>query len=231
MKRGAQVDLDSGGGVSGGGGADVDLFEAIRDGDMEWRDLVFRRYERMVRNLMMRELGPRARIDDLVSEVFLRFFEGAARIRSASGLRSYLYAIALHTARDDMRLRQKERGALPTSGSVLCDEVRSHDDPRARAALRHLETILRGMRSSERDAYVLRQVVGLALPDVARALGVSLSTAQRRVRSARQFVEKRAARSALLSEYVRLERAGGPSAAKGPLHAAIERVEERWGAF
>lgn len=197
-------------------GADADLFEAIHLPGAEWQGLFFQRYERMVRMLLTRQLGTSEETDDLVSEVFLRFFERADQVRSAPGLRNYLYSIALYTARDGIRHRTRQRHAFATCARDVTDETRSTDDPRARAALRQLEAILQGMRSSDRQAYVLRQVVGLELDQVASALGVSLSTARRRVRAARQFVEKRASRSALLADYVRRGRAYSASSAASP---------------
>lgn len=181
---------------------DADLFEAIRGGG-EWRGTTFHRYERMVRSALRRQLGPDSEVDDLVQEAFLRFFDAAGRVKSASSLKNYLYSIAVYTARDTIRRRRRERRLLSSLQSPLAREVASLESPDARAALAQLATVLGSMRSEDRRAFLLRQVDDVDLTRVASTLGVSLSTARRRVRSAKRFVEKRAARSALLSEYVR----------------------------
>lgn len=185
---------------------DADLVAAIRRGDPSWRAEAFVRYERMVRGLVRRELGSEEDVDDLVIETFLRFFEAASRMRSGGNLKSFLFAIALYTTRGELRQRRRKRLAV-TALAPEPDRLFPSDDPRARAALLQLGAILLDMRSLDREAFVLRRIEGFGLSQVAETLGVSLSTARRRVRSAARFVEKRAARNALLSEYVRFDSA------------------------
>jgi RNA polymerase sigma-70 factor (ECF subfamily) len=185
-----------------------ELIAALRAGDATWRAEAFICYEGMVRSVIRRVVGSGEDVDDLVIEVFLRFFEAAARMRCGGNLKGYLGAIALYTARGELRQRRRRRLAF----SILAPETSSSaasDDPRARAALEQLRAILLEMRSVDRDAFVLRRIEGFGLSQVAELLGVSLSTARRRVRSGARFVEKRAARSALLSEYVRFEALAG----------------------
>jgi len=103
--------------------------------------------------------------------------------------------------RAEIRRRTRLRRAFGArDGSV--DEARSVDDPAARAALIELGGILARMGESERRAYLLRVVGDLGLDAVADALGLSRSTAQRRISAASTFLRKSAARNALLSEYV-----------------------------
>ncbi len=139
-------------------------------------------------------------MDDVVGDIFVRFYERAPRVREAECLRSYLMSIARNVVQDQIRKRTRRQRALCIVDSDV-DEARATDDPAARAALLELGAILERMRLQDRRAYVLRRVMGLKLDRVAEELGVSRSTTQRRVNFAIEFVHRSAARNALLSEY------------------------------
>lgn len=181
---------------------DADLFEAIQANREGWKFLSFRRYRSSVANLVFRRLGTSADADDIVNDVFLRFFERAAHVREAANLRAYVLSIARHVICEELEKRTRQR----TTFGVLehdFDAAFSSDDPAAGAALRELDTILDRLRDQDRHAYLLRKVAGLGLEGVAEALGISPSTTQRRIAAASEFVRKSASRSALLSEYAR----------------------------
>lgn len=181
---------------------DADLFEAVQADREGWQALAFERYRAAVTSLVRRQFrGQPDDVDDIVAEAFLRFLERASRVRRAESLRAYLLSITQNTVRAEIRRRTRLRRAFGArDGSV--DEARSVDDPAARAALIELGGILARMGESERRAYLLRVVGDLGLDAVADALGLSRSTAQRRISAASTFLRKSAARNALLSEYV-----------------------------
>ncbi len=164
---------------------------------------MFARYRSNVRGALVGLLGSSVDLDDLVNEVFARFFEHARHVRSAEGLKFYLLSIARNTARERIRERMRERRIFDASHDTSLDEGRTTDNPAAHAALGQLRTILERLHDEERRAYVLREIVGLELPRVALELGISKSTTQRRIAAASAFVRKSAARSALLAHYVR----------------------------
>ncbi|HSC89203.1 MAG TPA: sigma-70 family RNA polymerase sigma factor [Polyangiaceae bacterium] len=188
--------------------AEAELFEAIQSGRLGWQRLSFDRYQRLVRGLLIKTLGPTAEVDDLIGEVFVGFFESARNVRSAEGLRSYMVSITMNTARREVR-RQKRRRLLfwRDDESEPLERAAAPDDPKAKAALLQLNAILASLGTEERLAYVLHELEGLGLLEVAEALGVSHSTAKRRVKSAAAFVQRRASRNALLADYIR-EKAG-----------------------
>jgi RNA polymerase sigma factor (sigma-70 family) len=76
------------------------------------------------------------------------------------------------------------------------------DDPKAKAALIQLSRIVEELGPDERAAFVLHNLENMGTAEIASVLGVSESTAKRRVRSANERVLKRVARNALLADYV-----------------------------
>ena len=91
-----------------------------------------------------------------------------------------------------------------TGGAPEYEQEPGQDDPKAKAALIQLSRILDELSADERAAFVLSNLEGLALLEIAQALGVSESTAKRRVRRANEHVLKRVSRNALLADYVQV---------------------------
>lgn len=184
--------------------ADLELFEAIHAGRAGWQSNAVRLHGACVRAVVVRNLGRGANIEDVVSDVFLRFFERAHHIRHAHAVRTYLVAIAQNTVRNEIRRRQRHREFFDDCDATLAiANLSARDNPMAHAALHQLAAILERLHEEDRQAYILREIVGLDVLKVARRLGISKSTTQRRIRAAGEFVRKSAARSALLSHYMR----------------------------
>lgn len=184
------------------GGAE--LYAAIQSHAPGWQKQAFDEFHGLVHGLLVKALGPNAEILDLVSEVFLKFFENAQRIREPTAIRSYLVSITMNRARRLVRQRKRRAFLQNLSGASFEIEHRpGPDDPKAKAALIHLDRILEELSADERAAFVLHGLEDMELAEIAQALGVSLSTAKRRVKSATEHVLKRVSRNALLSDYIR----------------------------
>lgn len=184
--------------------AELDLHAAIISRAPGWQERAFEDFHGLVHGLLLKSLGPNAEILDLVSDVFLTFFENAHRIREAHAVRSYLVSITMNTVRREVRVRRRRSFLQSLSGAPNEVEHRpGPDDPKAKAALIHLSRILDELSSDERAAFVLHSLEGMELAEIAEVLHVSHSTAKRRVRRANEHVLKRVSRNALLSDYIR----------------------------
>ena len=180
-----------------------DLYQAIVDNRADWQRRSFDEYHRLVHGLLSKTLGPRAEIADLVGDVFVIFFANAQRIRLASAVRSYLVSITMNVARRELRARRRN-ALLHTLIGWPRDPERevSPDDPKAKAALLQLSRIVEELSPDERAAFVLHSLENLPVAEIASALGVSESTAKRRVRRANEHILKRVRRNALLADYL-----------------------------
>jgi RNA polymerase sigma-70 factor (ECF subfamily) len=177
-----------------------------------WQRRAFDAFHGLVHGLLIKSLGPRAEIADLVGDVFVTFFTSAHRIQSPLAVRSYLVSIAMNKARREVRLRKRRQLFQRfTGGAAEYEQEAGRDDPKAKAALIQLSRILDELSVDDRAAFVLSNLESLPLLEIAQVLGVSESTAKRRVRRANQHVLKRVSRNALLADYVqvRTERHNG----------------------
>lgn len=184
---------------------DAALARAVVAGDEAAASAVWDRYAPMVRRVLRRSLDPYEDVEDLVQEVFLRFFKRIGELRDPAALRSFLFGIALHVAGTALRRRRVRRWLRLTPTGVLPDLPDAGGAPGdpAREAVRRLYAILDRLDDAGRLTFVLRYVEGLELTEVAEALDVSLATTKRRLAKVTARVVAMIERDPLLPEYAR----------------------------
>jgi RNA polymerase sigma-70 factor (ECF subfamily) len=180
---------------------DEELAAALLRRDPGATAQLFDRYAPLVQRVLARILGyAEPERADLLHEVFARAIESARELKRRGALRPWLLGIAVFAAQEWLRSR-KRRGPVrpPEDGDLrLSPEV----SPEAREAVANFYALVERFDEHERSAFILRQLEGMSLQEVADASGVSLSTARRRIeRAERRFEE-------LLPEYPALSERG-----------------------
>jgi RNA polymerase sigma-70 factor (ECF subfamily) len=181
-----------------------DLHSRIVGDEPGWQKDAFEEFHGLVQRLLLKALGPGADVDELVDDVFLSFFESAWRIRESAKVKSYLVSITMNRIRREIRRRKRQALVRRLMGQqVEVDQRAGSDDPKAKAALIQLHKILEELGANERSAFLLKNLEGLPLAEIAEVLAISESTALRWTRRATEHVMKRVGRNALLCDYVR----------------------------
>lgn len=143
-----------------------------------FEELVRRWQTRLVR--VLARLGPVTPVDDLCQEVWLKVYVARRRYRPVGAFSTWLYRIALNTARDDFRRRtgveprQIEVGCEASSDGPETIAIRREDEERVQQAISRLS-------DKVREAVVLKHFGELTFAEVADVLGVPLSTVKSRV--------------------------------------------------
>jgi RNA polymerase sigma-70 factor (ECF subfamily) len=182
---------------------DATLARSAMGGDTAAHTAIWDRYNALVRRVLRRTIGPHNDVEDLVQEVFLRFYRNRALLRNPEALRSFLFGITLRVASSELRSR-RVRGWLRLTPDGVLDEqaVAPHTDADAREAVNRLYAILDRLDTKSRLAFVLHYIEGLELLEVASALGVSLATVKRRLTRVSARVWAAAQGDRLLVEYL-----------------------------
>jgi RNA polymerase sigma-70 factor (ECF subfamily) len=171
------------------GGVDVDarLVAAVKAGTREAEEALYRRHAPGILRLATRLLASRDEAFDVLQDTFVVAFENIGDLREASAFGGWLKRIAVRLVHRRFRRRKLlaifglDRGEGDAPLESLADESAS---PETRAELRWLDDALGRADHAERIAWMLRHVEGLALEEVAEALGCSLATAKRRIAAA-----------------------------------------------
>lgn len=138
---------------------------------------------------VMRRLGVReADAEDLCQEVFVVVHRRLPEFEGRSSLRTWIYGIAIRVASDHRR-RAHVRRERPTE--ELPEERRSApqmkelEREQARALL---DAALSELDDDKRAVFVLYEIEGLEMKEVAEAVGCPLQTAYSRLHAARKRV-------------------------------------------
>ncbi len=136
----------------------------------------------------VRRLGvPQRDIEDVVHDVFLTVHRSLSSYDPERPIKPWLFGVAFRVVSDFRRKAQNVREVLEDEPQDTEDESASLDDQVTRREARELVVeALQGVELSRRAVFVMHELDGEAIPQVAEALGIPLNTAYSRLRLARQ---------------------------------------------
>lgn len=145
-------------------------------------------------------MGVRAAdLDDVAQEVFLAVHKGLAGFEGRSQLRTWVYGICIRTA-GNYRRRAHRKHEQVTDAPVQISSAAEGPERRTQTqqALGALDRALDTLPDAQRSVFVLFEVEGLEMTEIAGAMGCSKFTAYARLYAARKSVT--AALAALMPE-------------------------------
>ncbi|MHC5211022.1 MAG: sigma-70 family RNA polymerase sigma factor [Planctomycetota bacterium] len=166
------------------------LVRRLRDGDEDaCREFVEAHRDRII-TVVARVAGAGADAEDLAQEAFLKAFGAMDRFDGRSALFTWLYRIAVNTARDDLA-RRRRRPAVPLEGpeGTRVDPVDPSETPKQAYERHERAAIVRDaldrLPEPFRTTLILREMEGHSYEEVATILGVSIGTVESRIFRAR----------------------------------------------
>jgi len=166
---------------------DAQLVARAIEGDRWGREMLYRRHATYLLAIAARLLGNRSEGEEVVQDTFVTAFEQLRTLREPAALRGWLAQITVSLVRRRlrrarlMRVLGLDRGA---DDATLCALAAPGTNPDQRAELALVDRALSNVAANVRIAWMLRQVEGLELAEVASACGCSLATAKRRIAAA-----------------------------------------------
>ena len=185
--------------------ADLDrlLVERARRGDGRSYQSLFDKYAPRVRRLVSRHVSHPDEVAEVTQEAFIRAFRALPRFKGESRFFTWLYRIALNTARNSLtrmrRIRRVEIENVPLedsdSGAQYRDEPLHDETPESLLATRQvadaLQAAVSALPEDLRAALLLREVEGLKYDQIARELDVPIGTVRSRIFRAREAIATR----------------------------------------
>ncbi|HEX5011605.1 MAG TPA: sigma-70 family RNA polymerase sigma factor [Planctomycetota bacterium] len=166
------------------------LVARLRAGDeAAYREVVDAYRDRLL-TVISRVAGAGADAEDLAQDAFLKAFGAIGRFDGRSALFTWLYRIAINTARD-WHDHRRRRPTVPLEGvdGPLVDPVAPGVGPEQAAVAREERAAVRRalarLPEPFRSTLVLREMEGLSYEDIAEALDVSIGTVESRIFRAR----------------------------------------------
>ena len=163
---------------------DHDLMHRTQCGDAVAFEELVRRWQHPVGRMVGHLLGPRADIDDLCQEVFLRVLRARERYHATYAFSTWVYRIALNVARDSRRREVRH----PRESLGETDVASSASPPDAALAQHETAALVAAAVASLpdplREVLVLKHFGKLSFNEVAVAAGLPLGTVKSRMQAA-----------------------------------------------
>ena len=159
---------------------DEDLLARARTGDRRAFRALVERYEDEIAATVTAMLGPSAEVDDVVQEVFIRFYRTLDRFRGEAKVSTYLQRIAINRSLDVLRRRKRvlsrflsrddETTSLPEPGLDTTTQIEDEE----RSAVVH--RAIQQLPPKHRAVVVLRMIEGYSTEETAQILDIPYGT-------------------------------------------------------
>lgn len=124
---------------------------------------------------------------DLLGDVVLKAFEHFRAGKSFTSFKNYIFGIASNTYKQSLR-REKFHGPFHEESAALLPD--HHTNSEAATDLSLLKALLQKLPIEQREAFVLHEINGFKLAEVAEIQKTSLSNAKQRAKRARDTLSK-----------------------------------------
>ena len=180
--------------------SDLDLVQRVKNGDREAFNLLVLKYQRKVSRLVGRLVRNPDEADDVVQDAFIKAYRALPQFRGDSAFYTWLYRIAVNTAKNHLVSQGKRPISLSELTSNDSDEesfelpvvTTDNNTPEAELMSRQVaETVNRAVLALPeelRTALSLREIDGLSYEEIAEAMNCPIGTVRSRIFRAREAV-------------------------------------------
>jgi RNA polymerase sigma-70 factor, ECF subfamily len=190
---------DAAGLAAGTEQSDLELVRRAQRNERGAFDLLVLKYQHKVIKLVARLLRDPAEAEDVAQEAFVKAYRALGSFRGDSAFYTWLYRIAVNTARNAIAARQRRpldyEAELTESEQNNVNSRLKHDDtPEATALSEEIRvTVNRAIEELPEDlrtAIVLREVEGLSYEEIAAAMDCPVGTVRSRIFRAREAIDR-----------------------------------------
>lgn len=164
---------------------DQQLIARIQEGDMHAFQTLYEQYWKRVYAHVRRVMGGRGDVEDVVQEVFVQVHRSLPKFRGDSALSTWIYRITWNVSVSHLRKKKHKTVELPALRQIACSKEQ-WSTLEARDKLRTLYAALDDLPDDYREAFVLFELEGHSLQEIADMLETSLNTVASRVRRSRE---------------------------------------------
>ncbi len=182
--------------------ADQVLVERVQCGDREAFDLLVMKYQRRIFRLILRFVREPALAEDVAQETFLRAYRAIGQFRGESQFYTWLYRIAVNTAKKAAADGAKDTSVHDSSvfsedGETfsLDEQLSDMETPEALLAGRQIASTVNAaiddLPEDLRTAIALREIEGMSYEDIAQSMQCPVGTVRSRIFRAREAIAKK----------------------------------------
>ena len=182
------------------GETDQQLVARVQKGDSRAFDLLVLKYQHKILGLISRYVHDADEVQDVAQEAFIKAFRALPRFRGDSAFYTWLYRIAINTAKNHLVSRSRR----PPGTDVDVDDAEYYEGGGALRDIENPENALFGaelkavvesaignLPDDLRTAVTLREFDGLSYEDIADIMDCPVGTVRSRIFRAREAIDNR----------------------------------------
>jgi len=178
---------------------DKQLVARVKKGDKRAFDLLVLKYQYKVHAIVGRYIKDFDEVNDVTQEAFIKAYRAMAKFRGDSQFYTWLYRIAVNTAKNYLVSRNRRPPASDVdvadaeyySGSDSLKDVGSPEQLMYRDELEQVvDTAIKKLPEDLRTAVTLREFEGLSYEEIAEVMGCPVGTVRSRIFRARESIDQ-----------------------------------------
>ncbi|MEC8356135.1 MAG: RNA polymerase sigma factor RpoE [Pseudomonadota bacterium] len=179
---------------------DQQLVDQVMAGNKNAFNLLVMRYQHRVAALIARFVQDPQEVEDVAQEAFIKAYRALPLFRGDSAFYTWLYRIAVNTAKNHLVARSRRPPALdleidevePTEiGSVL-HEIESPEGSLSTSELKDaIEAAVDSLPEELKTAFTLREFSGLSYEDITAVMDCPVGTVRSRIFRAREAIDRK----------------------------------------
>ncbi|WP_020210292.1 RNA polymerase sigma factor RpoE [Gilvimarinus chinensis] len=178
---------------------DQQLVERVQKGDKRAFDLLVIKYQHKIYSIIGRYVRDQAEVQDVAQEAFIKAYRALAKFRGESAFYTWLYRIAINTAKNHLVSRSRRPPASDVevdeaefySGSDLLKDTETPESNLLCAEIQQaVDGAIRDLPEDLRSAVTLREMEGLSYEDIAAIMDCPVGTVRSRIFRAREAIDK-----------------------------------------
>jgi RNA polymerase sigma-70 factor, ECF subfamily len=181
--------------------ADALLVERAKRGDVSAFEMLVVKYQRRIERLIARMVRDVDLVQDIAQEAFIRAYRALPQFRGDSAFYTWLYRIAVNTAKK--ALVDKKRDPVILESSLVStedgeepsraeNELSDGETPEAVLASKEIAATVNAaidaLSEDLRQAIVLREIEGLSYEEIADVMNCPIGTVRSRIFRAREAI-------------------------------------------
>jgi RNA polymerase sigma-70 factor (ECF subfamily) len=178
---------------------DAELVKKVKSGDRGAFDLLVLKYQNKIIHLVSRYVKDSHAAQDVAQEAFIKAYRGLARFRGESAFYTWLYRIAINTAKNYI-VSEKRRVPEFEVDAYEAEQFGENHALKEIASPEHvllseeikkqIVVTIRGLPDDLKEAITLREVEGLSYEAIAESMNCPIGTVRSRIFRAREAIDK-----------------------------------------
>jgi RNA polymerase sigma-70 factor (ECF subfamily) len=176
------------------------LVERVQKGDKQAFDLLINKYQHRIISLVARYVSDQTEAQDVAQEAFIKAYRAIDRFRGDSAFYTWLYRIAINTAKNWLVARKRRPPATDIDAadaeqydmeSRLKEQGTPENELMREEIKRTVFDTIAELPDDLRTAIMLREMEGMSYEDIAITMDCPIGTVRSRIFRAREAIDQK----------------------------------------